>query len=421
MLSLLPRDRAAAVIVLLLALCFGGCTSDSSEVLGEAYIGPATVNVRRELAQRNSTVAVLQHGQKVSIIDVHRRFFKIRAPNGAEGWVDSNDLLTVDEMEQIRKERQAAQQLPSEGAATVFEPLNIHIEPSRNSPAFARIPEGGVVQVLAHQIAPKASSASKPRAFALTRPEPLARKRRRERRGNDLLPPKPPPPEPPANWMELSLQHLDTQAGPAEMEGEARQKEAEQKPERPVPMEDWTLVRTKNNETGWVLSRNLFMLIPDEVAQYAEGKRITSYFDLGTVNDEEHGVKHNWLWTTSSAVEPYDFDGWRVFLWNRRHHRYETSYRQRNVQGYFPVRVEPPDPAEPGRRFELITKDEDGKLRRRTYWFDGMRVHLVATEDAASTPSVAPADREMQLQPGKPGWLRREWQSLQERFSFSHR
>ena len=107
-------------------------------------------------------------------------------------------------------------------------------------------------------------------------------------------------------------------------------------PKKPVILEDWSLVRTKDNQIGWVLTRNLIMSIPDEVAQYAEGKRITSYFDLGAVHDELKGMKHNWLWTTSSAPLPYDFDAWRVFLWNRRRHRYETSYRQRDVEGYFP-------------------------------------------------------------------------------------
>ena len=57
-------------------------------------------------------------------------------------------------------------------------------------------------------------------------------------------------------------------------------------PPKPIPLEDWYLVRTKDGKAGWVLSRMVSMAIPDEVAQYAEGHRITSYFSLGKVDDD---------------------------------------------------------------------------------------------------------------------------------------
>ncbi len=417
--SLLAR-LAAAVALSIVLLGLAGCGAQSRDVLAQAYIAPQSLNLRRELTQKNNTVAVLKHGERVYIIDVRRRFVKIRTDAGAEGWVDATELLSPEEMAQIRRERDRALALPSEGAATVYETLNIHLEPDRRSPAFAQIPEGGAVSVLGYRLSPKMTGPSPIPSFAVEKPQLAPRRQRHDKKGNNSrLPPKPRPPGPPANWEELSAERVEAGPAPSVQEKPAVQKSA---PSKPVVLEDWTLVRTKENQCGWVLSRNLMMSIPDEVAQYAEGKRITSYFDLGAVTDEEKGEKHNWLWTTSSEPEPYDFDAWRVFLWNRRHHRYETSYRDRDLNGYFPVHVDAPDTNAFGRTFEIVTKDDDGHFRRRTYLFDGVRVHLASTEDyhpAAANEETKPAALDTsKLNKNKgPGWLSREWIQLKRRLA----
>ncbi len=418
---------SALSLVLLLAL--SGCRNQPSDVLGEAYVAPASLNLRREVAQKNSTVAVLKHGDRVAVIDVRRRFVKIRSAKGAEGWVDSFQLLSTEQMEEIRKNDQRALALPSEGAATVYEALNIHLDPSRQSPAFARIPEGGSVAVLEHELQPKTAAPQRP-ALVFDRPQQLSRRQRRERqsRNKSNLPPPPAPPKPPENWQELSAERIDGSESTADLKTDKDKESIEKKTaelKKPVVLEDWTLVRTKYNQCGWVLSRNLMMSIPDEVAQYAEGKRITSYFDLGAVNDDVKGLKHNWLWTTISGVEPYDFDAWRVFLWNRRRHRYETSYRQRDVEGYFPVHVDAADANAVGRTFELITKDDDGKFRKRSYLFDGVRVHLAGTEEYRLTGSAtgnqagALDTNKLQAKMPRSGWFRRQWTAFKRRISGS--
>ena len=422
------RRLIIAVASVFLLLASTGCGTDSPQVLGQAYVAPATLNLRGQLTQKSSTVAVLKHGEHVSIIDARRRFVKIRTDRGIEGWVDSAELLNADEMNQILRERQEALALPSEGAATPYETLNIHIEPNRKSPAFAQIPEGASVSVLAQKLAPKLSEPARPVPLIIDRPQaPVLRRQRgsHHARTSPRMPPSPAPPKPPANWQELSAERIDGAESTADLKAKRDQQAAEKKAaeaKKPVILENWTLIRTNTNQVGWVLSRNLMMSIPDEVAQYAEGKRITAYFSLGDVNDEEKGLKHDWLWTTSSAATPYDFDGWRVFLWNRRHHRYETSYRQRKVEGYFPVHVDPADANTFGRTFELITRDEDGTFRRRAYLFDGVRVHLTGTENynpaaKQESKSAGTTNTEKNLKASRPGWLGRHWKALKERFS----
>ncbi len=233
------------------------------------------------------------------------------------------------------------------------------------------------------------------------------------------------PPGPPKNWTALwgATDRVGSAEHATDPQPKTSSKSSSAKAEKPPVMDAWTLVRTKNNQTGWVLSHSLMMSVPDEVAQYAAGRHITSYFDLGTVNDEREGQKHNWLWTTALEGETLDFDSWRVFLWNRRHHRYETSYRQREVEGYFPVRVDSQESTTFGRQFSLITKDEDGKFRQRTYLFDGTLVHLVKTQDYGasrqSDPNTADAGKVKSQQQSQQheGWLRRKWLAFKQRLS----
>jgi hypothetical protein len=115
------------------------------------------------------------------------------------------------------------------------------------------------------------------------------------------------------------------------------------------------------------------MSIPDEVAQYAEGHRITSYFSLGAVRDGDER-KETWLWTTSVGLgEDHDFDGYRVFSWNLRRHRYETTYIQRRERGYFPVLVK-------GAAFSVCLETPDGASRvRKEYLLEGHLVHATGS------------------------------------------
>jgi hypothetical protein len=156
--------------------------------------------------------------------------------------------------------------------------------------------------------------------------------------------------------------------------------------------DDWALVRTHQGETGWALWRMLVMKIPDEVAQYAEGHRITAYVSLGEVQDKEkHEVRYNWLWTTSSGnLQPYEFDSMRVFVWSTKRHHYETAFIERNLKGHYPVQAEAM-PGQDEKAFSVVVEEKDGGLYKRTYAFSGYHVRMVSktpVQPAAALPEV---------------------------------
>lgn len=322
------------MVVTLLLVGLTGCGGglESSDGHREAFVGPFSLKLLAELSPRAPVVITLTHGDKVEVVERLRRFAKVRASSGEEGWVDGRMLFNSEQMGRMRRLALHAAQLPSQGQASVFDSLNVHTAPNRSSPSFFQLKEGVSVQIVAHSLEARV------------------------------------PYEPPTEDQDIFPKVLYTTP-----------------PDTPLPVagaDDWSLIRLPDGRAGWALTRLLTMSIPDEVAQYAEGRRIMAYFALGTVDDEGQ-TKHHWLWTTlSQNLRPYEFDGFRIFVWSRRRHRYETAYIERNVVGYYPSEVEPVGTAGSNSsrppRFSLIIRDkDDGELYKRTYEFSGYRVRMV--------------------------------------------
>ena len=372
----LPRAATCFLLACLVVFLIS-CSSQAPKApsIGEAYVGPSTLNLRRDLGAKSAIAGTAKHGEKLEILEYQHRLVRVRSPQGVEGWTDLRQLLTPEQMANLQHMADGAAQYPSQGTASVFEILNMHTEPNRVSPSFWQVPENGKVEVLAHKLMPRTQAAT-PAAQPIPKKAP-PRKKSKQRPAAARVgpPPMPPAPKLPSDWLALSV---------PKGEPPAEATKPDPKPSAPVPMDDWSLVRTQDHKAGWVLTRMLNMAIPDEVAQYAEGHRITSYFPLGQVKDEDSN-KTNWLWTTiTKGLEPYEFDSFRVFVWSKKHHRYETAYIERNVIGHFPVQV---NNAGDAPSFSLILESDDGQLMRKTYSFEGFRVRMTHKE-----PYAAPKD-----------------------------
>jgi hypothetical protein len=249
--------------------------------------------------------------------------------------------------------------------------------------------------VIDHRLMPRVAAAQ---TSSAPTPKPRVSRRRSKDKGaaSKNTPPPAPAPKPPENWLELSVPKEEALEPPKPVAKTEHGAAAAVK----VPMEDWALVRTKDGKVGWVLMRALNMAIPDEVAQYAEGHRITSYFPIGDVPDGD-SVKKNWLWTTiAKGQEPYEFDSIRVFVWNRKRRRYETAFIERKIRGHYPVHV---DTSGAVPTFSILVEG-DGAMYRKTYTFAGYHIRMIkkepydiapkpeAAKPVASTPAQKPKD-----------------------------
>jgi hypothetical protein len=320
------------------------------KAIGEAYVVPDILPLRREIPPASGVAGTAKRGERVEITARRRKFVKVRTPSGAEGWTEDGQLLTPELHQQLQQTSAQSANLPSLGVYRARDVLNVHIDPYRWSPTFYRLKEEEKVELLGRRVAERTAGAP----------------------GSTPAP-----------------------AG------------------KPAAYDEWNLVRTAEKHVGWVLARMIDADIPDEVAQYAEGRRITSYFPLAEVVDGDQ-LKKVWLWTTTErSLEVHDFDSIRVFNWGRRRHRYETAHIERGLKGYFPVlvtsRVETRFGAGPG--FSFLVEKRDGQRYTRRYVMIGHLVRMYSEEPVAAV--VSPPQPEGGAEPAPaapaPSWWRRVW------------
>ena len=385
--------------------------------VGEAFVGPAILKIRADIPLQSSTVATVKHGDRLAILQTRRHFLRVRTPNGTEGWTDERQLLAAGDMDALRELTARASHLPSQGVAATYAPLNIHTQPVLSSPSFLQLKENEKFDVLESVALPRSQA---PRKSLLPPAPKKAKAPAKESKKSTRVPPPPmpKPPPPPADWLELSKTERDEAA--AELD--------QLPPQKLAPKVDgWSLIRTPSGQSGWVLTRLISMAIPDDVAQYAEGKRIVSYFPLGEIQDGDL-TKKIWLWTTTGdSKQPWDFDSFRVFSWSLRHHRYETAYIERNLEGYSPVLLK--DVEMSSRTgvskysgFSVCMVKKDGQRARREYALLGVTIRFAGERpcEAAEPPPTPqnPAPLPIAEAPPPPpkaslfARLKKHWQTL---------
>ena len=146
------RSLLTASLLGFLAACSNTSDLDTDREIGEAYAAPMSMPLYNELAARPKVVTTVKHGEKLTIIGKRRRFLKVRTPDGKTGWTDSRQLLKEDGLEALKQLAARAAKAPSFGQAMVYDPLNVHIQPNRQSPSFVQVQPNARVDVLSYEL-----------------------------------------------------------------------------------------------------------------------------------------------------------------------------------------------------------------------------------------------------------------------------
>lgn len=372
--------------------------------------------LRDRVAAVSNRVGVVHNGDRLELLERDRRFLKVKTGKGEIGWIEEHSVVNPEVVSGFDQLKKTQGQDPAVATGVLRDDAYLHLKPGRDTDRYFLLPENEKLQLLLRTsvtkaVGPQASGSSsfasvpsdvKKAATKLKSAQTKAAQEKNAEKGAEKKAPAvtfntAPPPPPPE-----SLANPDPSPG-----ANAASPPPAAPPPPPPAMEDWWMVRDSQGRIGWIMARRIDVDVPDAVAQYAEGqKMVAAYllrkvFDPGSSFPDQQAPEYVTVLNPYQDGLPYDFNQVRVFTWNVKKHRYETAFRQRNLQGYLPVVVasQAGDKGASNPTFQItqgigdsVTTDPDTGVARptstqvTTYVLEDERVRKVGPE----APSPAP-------------------------------
>jgi hypothetical protein len=333
-----PQPRRSLLVLLLLLALVPACRRGRGQAGEVVYVSAPQAFLRDRVAQVYNKIGTVKNGDKLEVLDREKRFVQVRTAEGVQGWIEQRYLISQQVFDKFRDLTREHQNDPLQATGVTRNETNLHLEPGRESDHLYQLAAGSKLAVLARGTAEKTG--------VTQAPNPLAKKDKQA-------------------------------AGPV--------------------YEDWWLVRDAQGRAGWVLSRMVDLDVPLEIAQYAEGQRFVGFFVLNEVQDGDKKVpQYLALLTEPKDGQPFDYNKVHVFTWNVKKHRYETAYRERNLNGVLPVTVTREDFGKEGNLpvFILRVKDAVGNMSERKYKLNTPIVRRVlAPGEAPAKPAAGKRKR----------------------------
>ena len=320
-------------VFLLSAVVFvGGCSRFKVRPADQyVYVTAKQQFLRDRVAAVSNRTGTVENGDKLKVLERGRRFVRVSTEKGETGWIDEKTVATQESFDAFATLEKDHAPDPAIATGVVRDEVYLHLTPGRGTEKFYRLAEGDKLSLLKRATLPKGGGLKvgafkNPKQAAIPGAETGIPTAKAGAAGTPAKAPVAPVAAKPAHAGKGSPAVSPVEAAP-----------------EPPPMEDWWLVRDSKGHAGWMLSRMMDVDAPDVLTRYAEGQRFVGAYLLATVNDPDApGDNKNipeyvTVMSPYKAGLPYDFDQVRVFTWNPRMHRYETAFRERNIEGYLPV------------------------------------------------------------------------------------
>ncbi len=268
------------------------------------YVTAKQTYLRDRVAAVSNRTGTVSNGDELEVLEHGRRFLRVRTAKGEQGWIDEKVVAPQEVSKGFDDLKSEHAKDTAVASAVVRDDVYLHLKPGRDTEKLFRLQEGEKLILLRRATLEKTLPPGQKAA-----PPPV------------LL-----PPSTHKSSTGKTVPAVVLPSGP--------------------PMEDWWLVRDSKDRTGWLLSRMMDVDAPESLTRYAEGQRLVGAYLLRKINDpdapmdDKNVPEYVTVLSPYKAGLPYDFDQVRVFTWNAKKHRYETGFRERNIEGYLPLQIE---------------------------------------------------------------------------------
>jgi uncharacterized protein YgiM (DUF1202 family) len=309
--------RVGAGLTIGLAAMLAGCSHFQAKPNDKyVFVTAKQTYLRDRVAAVSNRTAQVGNGDRLQVLDHVRHFLKVQTDKGVVGWIEEKAVATPEVADAFDKLKEQNKDTPSVASAVVHDTVYLHVKPGRDADKFYLLAEGEKLKLLKRATLVKAVTQVSV-----------------------------------AKAQKAIPQASGTNAA---VKGATKAIEAAAQVAPPA-MEDWWLVKDSQGDTGWIFARMIDVDAPDSLTRYSEGQRFVGAYVLTTVHDEgapgdlKDIPEYLTVLSPYKAGLPYDFDQVRLFTWSMAHHRYETGFREKNVEGYLPVAIKRlKDPNEKG-------------------------------------------------------------------------
>ncbi|MEW6734345.1 MAG: SH3 domain-containing protein [Acidobacteriota bacterium] len=343
------------LIIFCLLLVSVGCDTIKSEspILYETITTSRQTYVCNKPALRGAQrIETLKEGERIVVLqEPKNRWLQVRTPSGTIGWVESRDVLKRANFDEWQKLIKQMETLVPQMKGETAEEANLRLQPGRETIKVHKIVGSKIVDIfaMAYTSKPDSGSGNNPSA-AVTSLQNTAKTTKQ--------------PNPKSGKRSRS-------SGPK--------------------YDTWYLIRTQEGMGGWVHASLVNIVVPEELARYAENKTIIAWRIL-TVSRDDQGQEHPWYLSIEREESTnVDFDRVRILYWNLNRKRYELAYRLQNIIGTFPIeatRIDPGQDGQPSFKIRRLNPDNPNEIIVDEYQMNGTQTKQIASNREGVQPIV---------------------------------